>query len=208
MRLPEVQRLAVGQLLANCFVVKTAENSAVIIDPGDEAERICAYLEKNKLTPRKIFLTHGHFDHMNAAAQLKEKYKIPVYIHEGDACMLSDPEKALAYFIPGFPYHAVTPDVLLKEGDKIEQDGFAFEVWSTPGHSKGSVCYVCGDEIFAGDTIFCGSVGRTDCYSGSPAEQAESMARLAALSGDYVLYCGHGENTTLSAEKAYNPFMP
>lgn len=207
MRLLNVQRLAVGQLLANCFVAKTAENSAVVIDPGDEAERICAYLDKNGLTPGKILLTHGHFDHMNAAAQIAEKYGISVYIHEGDAQMLTDPEKALAYFIPDFPYHAVNDFITVKEGDKIEQDGYTFEVWSTPGHSKGSACYVCGDEIFAGDTVFCGSVGRTDLYSGDRKEQIASLERLAGLEGDYVLYCGHGENTTLSAEKARNPYL-
>lgn len=207
MRLLNVQRLAVGQLLANCFVARTSETSAVVIDPGDEAERICAYLDKNGLAPKKILLTHGHFDHMNAAAELKERYNIPVYIHEGDACMLTDPEKALAYFIPDFPYHAVTDFITVREGDKIEQDGYTFEVWSTPGHSKGSVCYVCGDEIFAGDTIFCGSVGRTDLYSGDRREQTESLARLKSHEQDFVLYCGHGENTALSAEKARNPYL-
>ena len=207
MRLLNVQRLAVGQLLANCFVAETSADSAVVIDPGDEAERICAYLDKNGLAPKKILLTHGHFDHMNAAAQLAERYNISVYIHEGDAEMLNDPEKALADFIPGFPYHGVNNFITVREGDRIEQDGYIFEVWSTPGHSRGSACFVCGDEIFAGDTIFCGSVGRTDLYSGDRTAQLASLERLAGLESDYTLYCGHGENTTLSAEKARNPYL-
>lgn len=140
-----------------------------------------------------------------------KKTDIPVYIHEADACMLSDANKSLAYFCPSLPFHSVKADKLIKDGEKIEQDGITFEVMHTPGHSAGSVCYILKADnkniMFAGDTIFYGSIGRSDGYSGDYIVQQATLDKLKALEEDYIILSGHGPSTSLSEEKKYNPFL-
>lgn len=200
-------QLPLGSLQTNCYVVKTGNENCVVIDPAGEAERILRFLSDKKLTLKKILLTHGHFDHCGACAELKKATGAAIYIHRCDEEMLNDSQKSLAYFVPNLPFNPVAADVLVKEGDVIKQDNVAFRVIETPGHSRGSVCYIAGGVIFAGDTIFSGSVGRTDCYSGDSAAQQESLQRLNKFEGDFTLCCGHGEMSTLKAEKMYNPYL-
>lgn len=200
-------KLTVGELAANCFIVEAPEKTAIVIDPGAEAEVIAAELESRGLTLRKILLTHGHFDHMGAAAELKEKYSAQVYISVQDEELLPDREKSVAIFLPDSPFHPVEADARVKEGDVISQGSMKISVIETPGHTAGSVCFVIEDCIFTGDTLFHGSVGRTDLYSGNAAQQAETLKRLAELDKNYRLYCGHGEDTDLDTERAVNPFL-
>lgn len=205
--MPEINKLILGKLYTNCYIIKTGENSAVVIDPAAEAERIIRYLEHNNLSVKKILLTHGHFDHIQAAPELRERYNAPIYIGKADAEMLEDCDKAAGNFLPQLKFVPFKADFFANEGDVIEQDGVTFSVMETPGHTAGSVCYFCEDCIFAGDTIFYRSAGRTDMYSGSAKAQAKSLGRLKMLEDDYEIYCGHGEETTLSFEKANNPFL-
>ena len=203
----EIIKLTLGMLAVNCYIIKYSENKAAIIDPGDEGEKIASELEKQWLTPTQILLTHGHFDHIGAAAFLKEKYNIPLYIGEKDNTMLSDREKSGAYIAPFVKYNPVEADGFLKEGDEIALGEITLKVMETPGHSEGSICLMGEDFIFTGDTVFQGSVGRTDLFSGSGKKLMESVKKLAALEKDYRLYCGHGEDTALEAEKSFNPFF-
>lgn len=203
----EIIKLTLGMLAVNCYIIKYSENKAAIIDPGGEGERIAEELEKQGLTPTQILLTHGHFDHTSGAAFLKEKYNIPLYIGERDREMLTDREKSGAYLAPFVKFNSVEADGLLKEGDEIALGEITLKVMETPGHSEGSICLIGEDFIFTGDTVFQGSVGRTDLFSGNGKKLAESVKRLAALEKDYRLYCGHGSDTTLEAEKSYNPFF-
>lgn len=207
----EVIRLELCPLSTNCYIVKTDDGSGVVIDPADEADTITEVCEANGIRLEKILLTHGHFDHINAAAELKKKLGIPVYIHEADECMLSDGNKALAYFCPQWKFNTLEADVLLKDGDEITQGDITFRVIHTPGHSAGSVCFIVEQEgldvMFAGDTIFKDSIGRSDGYSGSYIVQQETLDKLKKLEGDYLIYPGHGPSTTLSDEKKFNPFI-
>ena len=203
----EITKLTLGMLAVNCYIIKYSENKAAIIDPGDEGEIIAKELEKQNLTPTRIILTHGHFDHIGAAAFLKEKYNIPLYICEKDNIMLSDREKSGAYIAPFVKYDPTEADGFLKEGDIIELGEDSLKVMETPGHSEGSICLLGDDLIFTGDTLFQGSVGRTDLYSGNGKKLMESVKRLAGLEKDYKLYCGHGEDTSLEAERSFNPFF-
>ncbi|MDE6578990.1 MAG: MBL fold metallo-hydrolase, partial [Ruminiclostridium sp.] len=187
--------------------IKYSKNKAAIIDPGAEGEKIAKQLEKQGLTPTRIFLTHGHFDHIGAAAFLKEKYNIPLYICEKDNPMLSDREKSGAYIAPFVKYNSVKADGFLKEGDEIALGEITLKVIETPGHSEGSICLMGDDFIFTGDTLFQGSVGRTDLFSGNGKKLMESVKRLAGLEKDYRLYCGHGGDTSLEAERSFNPFF-
>lgn len=203
----KVTKLVVGELEANCFIVEAPEQTAIVIDPGAEAEVIAAELESRGLTLRKILLTHGHFDHMGAAKELKDRYNAQVYISGADEELLHDREKSVAFFLPEQPFHPVEPDARVKDGDVISQGSMKIKVMATPGHTAGSVCFIAEDCIFTGDTLFHGSVGRTDLYSGNIRQQSESLQKLLALDKNYRLYCGHGEDTDLDTERKTNPFL-
>ncbi len=207
----EIKTLILPPLGTNCYLVKTGENSGVVIDPADKGKNVVAAAAELGMKIEKILLTHGHFDHTGGVNEIKAATGAAVYIHEKDVCMLSDGDKALAYFCPAKKFEAKEADVILKNGDEIEQDGVIFKVMHTPGHSAGSVCFLVETEnenyMFAGDTIFKDSIGRSDGYSGDYMVQQETLARLKALQKDYIILSGHGGMTTLSEEKKYNPFL-
>ena len=200
-------KLTLGELAANCYIVEAPDKTAVVIDPGAEAEVIAEELESRGLDLQKILLTHGHFDHMGAAKELKDRYGAQVYISAQDEELLPDREKSVAFFLPYEPFHPVEADVRVKDGDVISQGSMKIKVMSTPGHTAGSVCFIIDDCMFTGDTLFRRSVGRTDLYSGNVKEQGESLKKLAALTQNYRLYCGHGEDTDLETEIKTNPFI-
>lgn len=203
----EVIKIVLGALSENCYFLKYSDKEAAIIDPGENGEKISAELERRELVPTKILLTHGHFDHIGAADFLKKKYNIPLFVSERDKCMLSDREKSGADIAPFVEYYPTEADGFLKDGDKIPLgDGF-ITVMETPGHSAGSLCFVGDDFIFTGDTVFKGSVGRTDLYSGDARALGESIKKLSELKGNYKLYCGHGDDSSLETEKSFNPYF-
>ncbi len=208
----KIIELTLSPLGTNCYIVGTGNGECIVIDPADSGEEIISATENAGLEIKKILLTHGHFDHTGAAAFLKEKTGAPIYIHKKDQELLSDGVKALAFFCPGKPFNTCEADVLFDDGDKIEQGNVTFTVMHTPGHTAGSVCFLCRDEdgnniMFSGDTLFKDSIGRSDGYSGDPRVQIQSLEKIKALTEDYVIYPGHGENTTLNVEKRYNPFI-
>ena len=212
MKYTDIITLVLSPLATNCYIVPTGAGEAVVIDPADNGDEILARAAEAGLTIKKILLTHGHFDHMGAAGFVREKTGAPIYIHKTDECMLSDAVKSLAFFCPGKPFTACTADVLLNDGDTIAQGDITFTVMHTPGHTAGSVCFLCSDEdgrdiMFAGDTLFKDSIGRSDTYSGDPRVQAETLDKIKALDKDYIIYTGHGASTTLFTEKKYNPFI-
>ena len=200
-------KLVLPPIEENCYILPDGEGKAIVIDPGSAPEIIEEELEKRGLVPQWILLTHGHFDHMSGAKYLKEKYGAKVYIHKNDECMLSDMVKSGALIAPFFEYVPVECDGYLKEGDVIRQGRLEIIVMETPGHSRGSVCFIEGNSIFTGDTIFRGSVGRTDLYMGDYKELNRSLRRLAETEGNYLLFCGHGEDSSLNDERMSNPFL-
>ena len=203
----EVKTLTLGELGTNCYIVTRAAGNAAVIDPADDAQRILDTLSAENAELKIILLTHGQYDHTGAVADLKEQTGAKVYIHAKDECMLDDTIKNVAYLCPDYSYKPFTADVLLSGGDIIRLDEVEFSVMSTPGHTAGSVVFFADNCMFAGDTIFEGSAGRTDFYSGDYIAQRNSLARLAALREDYLIYPGHGETTTLKQEKQFNPFL-
>ena len=186
-----------GIYFVNCYLIREEQSkSCVVIDPGGHANKVLKYLEDNDLTLEAILLTHGHFDHVGAVKELHEKTLCKVYLHTDDLML---PEN----FTSGSLFYTHE----YGEGDVLELAGLTIKVMHTPGHTGGSVCLFVDDVIFSGDTLFQGSCGRVDFPGGNPREMLQSLRRLASLQADYRVHPGHGESTTLEAEKRYNPYM-
>jgi glyoxylase-like metal-dependent hydrolase (beta-lactamase superfamily II) len=188
-------------------------SEAAVIDPGGDAELILSQLRYRELTPRRILLTHGHIDHVEAVAALKTAFPdAELCIHEEDAAMVTDPAACLASWI-GLAYEPCEPDRLLTDGDSVALGSQAFEVIHTPGHTRGGICFLvrqadAPDIVFSGDTLFAGGIGRTDFPGGDFQQLLESTRqRLFALPDDTVVYPGHGEATTIGEERRTNPFL-
>mgnify|MGYP003298676137 CR=1 FL=1 len=196
----QISVLCLPPLGANCFLVADGKNVG-IIDPAGDANTIIEATEG--LTPSGIFLTHGHFDHVGAAAALRTHFSVPIYIHENDAAMVQSAEESLAVQF-GFPYEGFTPDILFKDGDTLPIGGTPFTVLHTPGHTKGSACFLHEDVLFSGDTLFRGSIGIFSRENKNTMK--DSVRRLLALpEGTHVLP-GHEGETTILRERRDNPF--
>ncbi len=193
-----IKCIPVGNMEENCYVVTDEESlQCAVIDPGDESNTILDYLEDNKLKVRAIFLTHGHFDHTGAVGAVVEETGAPVWINRAD----------VTDHMEQFRYNAPTGTHFYSDGDIIEVGALKFRVMETPGHSKGSVTLKCGDALFTGDTLFAGSCGRTDLPGGDLDELMCSLRRLGDLPGNYEVWPGHMDPTTLDIEKASNRYL-
>lgn len=200
--------LTVGPLQENCWLVGEAPRCAVV-DPGAESERIFREIERLGLVPEKILLTHGHVDHIAHCAHVAERFGIGLWVHRADLPYLEKPQwPELEAFLEARPCPA--PERFVEDGESIEVAGLALSVLHTPGHTPGGVCYVHAPSrtILVGDTIFAGSVGRTDLPGGDGAALARSIRdKLFALEGDWQLLPGHGPETALEVERRENPFV-
>jgi len=196
-----IKTLTVGFLGTNCYVVTDEETrKSAIIDPGAESNTILDYVESNKLTTEAIFLTHGHFDHVLALEAVMEATGAPVYMNKQDAFMSGKPHNPVDFNNdPGIHWYS--------EGDIMAVGGLAFTVFETPGHSPGSVTLVCESALFTGDTLFRDSCGRTDLEGGDMDTLLMSLRRLAAMEGDYEVYPGHAESSTLDRERSFNYYV-
>lgn len=199
--------IPVGELETNCYLVYKQGGDAVLIDPGGEAERIVEAVRQKNATVRAVFLTHAHFDHMMAAEAVAKEYEAPVLVHEAEQEALADGMINLSALMGGRICH-VQADRFLRDGEEVTVGEMAFRVLHTPGHTRGSCCYDLPDEgvLFAGDTLFFHSFGRTDFPGGSDCQMRASIQRLLDLEGDRVVYPGHGPATTLAQERLYNPY--
>jgi hydroxyacylglutathione hydrolase len=191
----ELERLVLGELATNCYILKAGEE-ATVIDPGAEDERLLRALAGHRL--RYILLTHAHPDHLGGVPRLKREFPgASLLLHGADL-------EGLRWFLP-----QLEPDGLLEEGTTLRLGKEELRVLHTPGHSPGSVVFMLtGDgRLFVGDLLFRDSIGRVDLPGGSPSEMAHSLRRLIGLNGDFRVYPGHGPETTLARERARNPFL-
>ena len=191
----QIHTLPLGDYQTNCYLL-CEDSRCVIVDPGYEPETVLAFLKAKGLTAEAILLTHGHFDHVGGVKAIAAELDCPVYLHKAE---LSMPPMMTA----GTLYYTHTYD----EGDTLSLAGLTIRVLHTPGHTPGSVCLICENVLISGDTLFAGSCGRTDLPCGNWTTIRQSLQRLAALEEDYTVYPGHGESTTLSREKRYNPYL-
>ncbi len=193
-----IKCIPVGNMEENCYVVTDEETlQCAVIDPGDESNTILDYLEDTGLKVRAILLTHGHFDHTGAVEAVVEETGAPVWINRADT----------TDHMEQFRYNAPAGTHFYSDGDVIEVGALKFRVMETPGHSKGSVTLKCGEALFTGDTLFAGSCGRTDLPGGDIDELMSSLRRLGDLPGNYEVWPGHMDPTTLDVEKASNRYM-
>ena len=192
-----IKTLPVGQLETNCYVVTNeATLECVVIDPGDESNTILDYLEDNRLKCRAILLTHGHYDHVGAVDAVAEETGAVVYMNPLDAAGTSRDYH--------FPYAMPEGAIAYGDGDAVDVAGLHFDVIGTPGHTKGGVSLRCENALFTGDTLFKGSCGRTDLPGGDMDEELASLKKLCSLPGDYEVYPGHMDSSTLERERMFN----
>lgn len=195
-----IKALPVGQLETNCYIVTDeATLSCAVIDPGDESGTILDYTESNHLSVQAIFLTHGHFDHTGAAEAVAQATGAPIWISSLDVNQegARDPYK----------YTPTRPVRNLVNGERILVGNLEFEAIATPGHSAGGMTLCCESALFVGDTLFRDSCGRTDLGDGSMEVLLDSLRVLSQLPGDYEVYPGHMEATTLERERKFNYYM-
>ncbi len=206
-----IKLFAVGVLSTNCYVASCEETlEAVIIDPGFDnksaAEEIVSYVDQKGLKLKFILDTHGHPDHVCGNGIVKERFHVPIEIHENDAYLLGEPGRELSRLF-GFDCHSPPADVFLRDGDSVRFGHETLKVMHTPGHTPGSIVLVGEKEVFTGDTLFSGSVGRTDLPGSSPRAMVLSLKKLLGLSNHCVVYPGHGSATTIEEEKLVNLFL-
>lgn len=187
---------------SNTYAVTEDGVNAVVIDPCSPF--VLSSLSRSALECRAVLLTHGHFDHVGGCASL-QSVGADIYCNEREKELIFSPEY-LGLF-GGVTVSRFKVTHTLKDGDELALCGLSFKVMHTAGHSAGSSCFVLGNAIFTGDTLFNCGIGRCDLYTGNFSELVKSVKRLYALDGDYTVYCGHGEDTTLDYERKNNPFV-
>ena len=200
-----IDTLALGDYQTNCYIVRVAgATSCAVIDPGYAPETILAFLEKEGLTLDAILLTHGHFDHVGAVKALAEATGCRVWMHERDYSQFKNPTNLFFYPLA----NCETPEIhFCEDGESITAGGLNFSALETPGHTWGSVCYLCEDAMFCGDTLFAGACGRIDLPGGDRAAMVNSLERLAEMATDYRVFPGHGGSSTLFREQQTNPYL-
>jgi glyoxylase-like metal-dependent hydrolase (beta-lactamase superfamily II) len=206
-----VQLFTVGALMTNCYVANCEQTrEAIIIDPGfddsREAERIFNYVNDKSLTLKFVLNTHGHPDHTCGNGIVKEKFNASILIHAFDAPMLGERGKIVADFL-GFRSFSPKPDILLHDGTLVKFGKITLKVMHTPGHTRGGIALIGDKEVFTGDTLFWGSIGRTDFPESSEKDMIASLKKLVALPDHFIVYPGHGPITTIGEEKRNNPFL-
>ncbi len=206
-----VKMFTVGMYSANCYILHCEDTlEAVVVDPGfdnpQEVEETISYVKENGLKMKFIINTHGHPDHSCGNQIVKDRFQVPICIHVDDAYMLGESGRETARY---FGYDCISPaaDVLLHEGDYVKCGDVTLRVVHTPGHSFGSIVLLGETEVLTGDTLFAGSIGRTDFPGSSDREMQSSLRKLMRLPDYFVVYPGHGPATKMGEEKRVNPFL-
>ncbi len=197
-----IKTMQVGFFGTNCYILTDPDTmKSAVIDPGGDSNMILNYLESNKMTLDCVILTHGHMDHTMGVENLLKETGVPVYVHKAD--WAPPRTRDMNVFV-----QPVGSDCrFVDEGSVIELGNLKLHVLHTPGHSLGSITVICGNAMFSGDTLFRGSCGRVDLAGGNASQELASLKRLAEIPGDFEVYPGHMDTTTLALERVYNPYV-
>ena len=191
----------------NMYILIDEETKkCAVVDPGGASDKILTYLKKNSLELEYILLTHGHGDHIGAVNYIKSKTNATIVAHSDEKELLNDIRKNLSYSMHCGPQE-LNADVYVNDKDKLELGNLKLSFIHTPGHTKGSMCIRVNDDMFTGDTLFAGSIGRTDFYSGDYKQIEKSLKKLAKFENKVKIHPGHGPSSTLGIEKMSNPYM-
>ena len=203
-----IKNVVVGPLEVNCYIIGCEESmEAAIIDPGGDADKIISVIQNEGLKPEFIMNTHAHFDHVGAVRAIQEHFKIDFLLHKDDLFLIEHLDEQVMQF--GLD-RVAKPEVnkFVKNGDNVSLGKLSIKIIHTPGHTPGGVCYYVDNNVFVGDTLFAGSIGRTD-FPGSSYEQLIHSIKenLFSLGDSVVVYTGHGPSTSIGNEKTHNPFL-
>lgn len=207
----KLSSFVISPIGSNCYVL--SENGqhgakAVIIDPGDtHLAPVFDYITENQLNVVAVWNTHGHFDHVMGVDVVRDRYGVPAYLHMSDVPVWDSMSAITERWLHKHVAPLAPPDHLWSDGDMAELGGLCFEIWHTPGHSPGSICLVGEGIALTGDTLFAGSIGRTDFPLSSPVDMQKSLQRLLTLPDDTPIYPGHARASTLEVERKTNPFL-
>ncbi|MCK4640011.1 MAG: MBL fold metallo-hydrolase [Candidatus Marinimicrobia bacterium] len=202
-----IESIVTGSFMENAWILGDEESKhAIIFDPGDNVSNIIGKMNELNLTPVFILNTHAHPDHLGAAAELQKRFDLPFAIHE-DELPTFNSAKDTAQFLGLLNFQLPELTTFLSDGQVLEINNIHLQVLHTPGHTPGSICFLTGKHLFAGDTLFQGSVGRTDLPGGSMKQLGNSLKRLSRLPEDTRVYPGHGEVTSIKKEIETNPYI-
>ncbi|MDR1401073.1 MAG: MBL fold metallo-hydrolase [Endomicrobium sp.] len=203
----KIKRIVSGVLAENCYVIYDSESlRAVVIDPGEDGEKVIFELAKDKLKPEMIVNTHGHYDHVLSDDQIRAEFKIPLAIHKYELGTSTNSFKSASELFT-FPGTIKMPEITLEDNQEVELTFTTFKVIHTPGHTKGSICLLFYDFLITGDTLFAGTIGRTDLIGGNYEEILNSLSKIKKLNPSLVIYPGHGSKTILANELRHNSYL-
>lgn len=202
----KISKTVTAYFATNCYMLEN-DSSAIVIDPGEITPDLLGFVKANKNKSNKaILLTHCHFDHIAGATELKMLFDANVYISSIDAKGLDDPNINVSTFLTGNEFKT-NADEVFNDGDVLQFGTDKIKVMLTPGHTAGSVCFIMDDIIFSGDTLFRMNIGRYDLPTSNPMQLLDSLNKIKKLKGNYTVYAGHGEATTLDFERKNNPYL-
>ena len=196
----------------NIYILIDEETKkCAVVDPGGASEKVLNYIKKNSLDLEYILLTHGHGDHIGAVNYIKSKTNATIVAHSDEKELLNDNRKNLSYSMQGnvvrTMFRDIDADIYVNDKDKLQLGSLKLSFIHTPGHTKGSMCIRVNDDMFTGDTLFAGSIGRTDFYSGDYKQIEKSLKKLSKFEDKVKIHPGHGPSSTLGIEKMSNPYM-
>lgn len=205
----QIEQITVGAFEVNCWLISGSNNQTLVVDPGDDTQLISDTIDKKNLHVAAYLMTHGHMDHINALAQVHKLYPAPVIIHPDDLKWAFSKQNTLPPFFIHPPQEPVADYVDLASTPSGTHAGLNWQSIHTPGHTPGGVCFYFPEDnaLFSGDTLFAGSVGRTDLPGGNPHTLTLSLKKLIKLPDNTRIYPGHGPATSLAQEKRRNPFL-